>query len=143
MGQWSTADVTTPENPADKLLNVGENLSDKMYDRRQPGSVGLSRNLIEIVAHSRQPSDLFYVFIGDVGFDGGVKSGFMNELRDGHSSTIGAIYKGVMVKVVKTGLNGVLASFILRHWRPAAFLLVEIYFLCHWQAYMRGTKGKE
>lgn len=97
MGQWSTPDVTPTENPADELLYVGENLSDKMYDRRQPGSVGLSRNLIEVVAHSCQSSDLFYVFIGDVGFDGCVQGCFVNELRDGHSGTIGAIYKSVMV----------------------------------------------
>lgn len=142
MGQWSTGYIASPENTADELLQIGEDLSDKMYDRRQSGSVCLSCNLIEIVSHSCQPSDLLYVFIGDMGFDRCVKGGFMNELRYGHPGIIGAIYKCVMVEVVKTGLYGVLASFILRHGRSAAFLLVEINFLCHWQVSIRGTEGR-
>lgn len=142
MGLWSTADVASPENPADELLYIGEDPSDKMYDRRQSGSVGLSCNLIEIVAHSRQSSNLLYVFIGDVGFDRGVQSRLVNEFRDGHPGAIGAIYKGVMVEVVKTHLYGVLATFILRHGRSAAFLLIEINLLRHWQVY-KGNGGKE
>ena len=142
MGLRSTADVASPENPADELLDIGEDLSDKMYDRRKSGSVGLSCNLIEVIAHSRQSSNLLYVFIGDVGFDRCVQGSFMNELRDGHPGTIGAIYKGVMVEVVKTDLYGVLATFILRHGRSAAFLLIEVYLLRHWQGYKRNG-GKE
>lgn len=142
MGLWSTADVASPENPAYELLYIGEDLSDKMYDSRQSGSVGLSCNLIEIVAHSRQSSNLLYVFIGDVGFDRCVQGSFMDELRNGHPGAIGAIYKGIMVEVVKTDLDLILATFVLRHGRSAAFLLIEIYLLRHWQVY-KGNGGKE